>query len=276
MSLNPRLISSNDPGAYRDGSTSCFKCDQNGHFMRECPKNMHGSGIWGNKAQSSSVALPEKIVPTGATSGTSRGANHLYSITSRQEKENSRDVATGMIKVFTFDVYAFLDPGVSLSFVTPYIAMRFDIIPEKLLDPFSVSTSVGDSILAERVYRNCANIVNHKDTMDYLVELDIVDFDVIQGVDWLHACYSSVDYRTRVVKFQFLHETTIEWRSSSTVPKEVFPDDLPKVPPEREIDFGRDILPDTHPISIPPYIMAPAELKELKEQLKELLDKGFI
>ncbi|KAH0757840.1 hypothetical protein KY290_021333 [Solanum tuberosum] len=57
---------------------------------------------------------------------------------------------------------------------------------------------------------------------------------------------------------------------------EVFPEDLPGVPPEREIDFGIDLLQDTQPISIPPYIMAPAELKELKEQLKDLLDKGFI
>ncbi|WMV41008.1 hypothetical protein MTR67_034393 [Solanum verrucosum] len=57
---------------------------------------------------------------------------------------------------------------------------------------------------------------------------------------------------------------------------EVFPGDLPGVPLEREIDFGIDLLPDTQPISIPSFRMAPAELKEWKEQLKDLLDKGFI
>ena len=57
---------------------------------------------------------------------------------------------------------------------------------------------------------------------------------------------------------------------------EVFPEDLPGVPPKRKIDFGIDLLPDTQPISIPPYRMAPAELKELKEQLKDLLYKGVI
>ncbi|WMV45982.1 hypothetical protein MTR67_039367 [Solanum verrucosum] len=57
---------------------------------------------------------------------------------------------------------------------------------------------------------------------------------------------------------------------------EVFPEDVPGVPPEREIDFGIDLLPDTQPISISPYRMAAADLKELKEQLKDLLDKGFI
>ena len=44
----------------------------------------------------------------------------------------------------------------------------------------------------------------------------------------------------------------------------VFPDDLPGVPPLQEIDFDIDLEPDTKPISIPPYRMAPAELKELK------------
>ena len=57
---------------------------------------------------------------------------------------------------------------------------------------------------------------------------------------------------------------------------ELFPNDLPGIPSEREIDFNIDLLPDTNPISIPPYWMAPAELKEFKAQLKDLLDKGFI
>ena len=56
----------------------------------------------------------------------------------------------------------------------------------------------------------------------------------------------------------------------------MFPEDTPGVLPEREIDIGIGLLPDTQPIYIPPYRMSPAELKELKEQLKDLLDKVFI
>nr|XP_009773033.1 PREDICTED: uncharacterized protein LOC104223316 [Nicotiana sylvestris] len=52
--------------------------------------------------------------------------------------------------------------------------------------------------------------------------------------------------------------------------------ELPVIPLGREIDFGIDVLPDTQPISIPPYRMAPTELRELKEQLKDLLENGFI
>ena len=56
----------------------------------------------------------------------------------------------------------------------------------------------------------------------------------------------------------------------------VFRKDLPRVSLEREIDFGIDLLLDTQAISISPYRMAPAEHKELKTQLKDLLDKDFI
>ena len=57
---------------------------------------------------------------------------------------------------------------------------------------------------------------------------------------------------------------------------DVFPEELPGLPPEREIEFCIDVVSGTDPISMPPYRMAPAELKELNEQLKELLDQGFI
>ncbi|XP_070025343.1 uncharacterized protein [Nicotiana sylvestris] len=76
-------------------------------------------------------------------------------------------------------------------------------------------------------------------------------------------------------------DTTSEVSAPKSVPVvneflEVFPDKLLGIPPDREIDFEIDVLPDTQPISIPPYRMAPAELRELKEQLKDLLEKGFI
>ena len=57
---------------------------------------------------------------------------------------------------------------------------------------------------------------------------------------------------------------------------DVFPDDISGLPLDREVEFTIDLNPRTEPISIPPYRMAPAELRELKAQLEELLSKGFI
>ena len=57
---------------------------------------------------------------------------------------------------------------------------------------------------------------------------------------------------------------------------DVFPEELSGLPPVREVEFGIDLIPGTAPISIAPYRMAPTELKELKSQLQELTDKGFV
>ncbi|CAL1410109.1 unnamed protein product [Linum trigynum] len=73
-----------------------------------------------------------------------------------------------------------------------------------------------------------------------------------------------------------VHEKKIEDVPIVREYPEVFPEDLPGLPPQREVEFDIEVVPGTAPISIPPYRMAPVELKELKEQLEELLEKGFI
>jgi len=57
---------------------------------------------------------------------------------------------------------------------------------------------------------------------------------------------------------------------------DVFPEELQGLPPDTEVEFARELIPGTTPISRRPYQMPPNELAELKNQLKELLDKGFI
>jgi hypothetical protein len=57
---------------------------------------------------------------------------------------------------------------------------------------------------------------------------------------------------------------------------DVFPNEIPGMPPDRDIEFSIELQPGTTPISKMPYRMPPAELAELKKELQELLDKGFI
>ncbi|XP_070007293.1 uncharacterized protein [Nicotiana sylvestris] len=202
------------------------------------------------------------------------------------------------------------DPGSTLSYVTPFVASKFGIELE-LIKPFEVSTPIGDPMIARRVCRDC--------TVVDLIELDMVEFDVIMGMDWLASCYANADCRSKMVRFQFLGEKLLEWKSNTASPKgrfisylkarkmirkgyiyhlvrvqnvkvelptlqsisvvnefpDIFPNELPGLLPERD-EFSIDTLPDTQSISIPPYRMAPAELRELKEQLRDLLEKGFI
>ncbi|KAA3480003.1 DNA/RNA polymerases superfamily protein [Gossypium australe] len=57
---------------------------------------------------------------------------------------------------------------------------------------------------------------------------------------------------------------------------DVFPKELPRSPPNHEVEFGIELLPTTAPVSIAPYRVAPKELVEFKAQIQELLDRGFI
>nr|GEV55782.1 putative reverse transcriptase domain-containing protein [Tanacetum cinerariifolium] len=58
--------------------------------------------------------------------------------------------------------------------------------------------------------------------------------------------------------------------------RDVFPEELPGIPPVRVVEFNIELIPGSEPISKAPYRMAPIELKELKDQLQELLERGFI
>ena len=81
--------------------------------------------------------------------------NHFYALCSSGEQESSPNVVTGMLQVFSIDVYALLDLGSTLSFFTPFVASQFDIFPNILNEPFMVTIPVGDSMVKKRVHRNC-------------------------------------------------------------------------------------------------------------------------
>ncbi|XP_075103697.1 uncharacterized protein LOC142178267 [Nicotiana tabacum] len=184
----------------------------------------------------------------------------------------------------------------------------------------AIATPVGESLLAEYVYRACQIRVEGKHTLADHIVLDMIDFDILIGMDWLSFCYTIIDCHAKIVKFEIPNDLSfvLKWGQVPETCKvvyfmkdqrllkkgclgllaivndtrketisiedvlvvrefsEVFPEDLPGLPPVRKIDFGIDLPPDTQPISILPYRMAPAELKELKQQLQDLLDKGFI
>lgn len=76
---------------------------------------------------------------------------------------------TSMIQVHNLDCYVLIDLGAISSIVPPYMACKFYMTPECLLEPFSVSTSTGHTILVERVYRECSVLIYHRDAMIDLV-----------------------------------------------------------------------------------------------------------
>nr|XP_009801529.1 PREDICTED: uncharacterized protein LOC104247272 [Nicotiana sylvestris] len=111
----------------------CYRCGARGHIQRDCRAPSQGMG--GGFAQSSSSSAATSSVHPLSPAG--------------------RDVVRGGARGRgAIDCYALIDPGSSLSCVTPFIASNFEVEPEQLHESFSVSTPVGDSITAARVYRN--------------------------------------------------------------------------------------------------------------------------
>ena len=74
---------------------------------------------------------------------------------------------------------------------------------------------MGDSVVAKRVYWNCPIMFSNRVTLVDLVKFYMFYCDVILGMDWLHACFSSIDCRMRVVKFQFPNEPVLEWKKET-------------------------------------------------------------
>ena len=208
------------------------------------------------------------------------------------------------------------DFGASHSFIVASVVIELGLEVEALEEPLYVNSPLGNRAGIGMICRGCElEISKILLTVDLRV-IDMSEFDVIIGIDWLSAnrvvidcdCRRVTAYMqdgTRVVfqgdKLDILPQTVCEsrshgqlagWLASLTLEDEVRPDlDLPRVvceyedvfldellglPSQRVVDFGIELHPSTSSISMTPHKMAPVELQELKVQLRELLDKGFI
>ncbi|GKF99526.1 hypothetical protein Tco_0301217 [Tanacetum coccineum] len=90
-------------------------------------------------------------------------------------------------------------------------------------------------------------------------------------MDWLTKYQAVIDCAKKIVRIPIFHGDGIE----ENFP-EVFPEDLPGLPPTRQVKFHIDLVPGAAPVARAPYRVAPSEMKELADQLQELSDKGFI
>ncbi|GKB90720.1 hypothetical protein Tco_0962992, partial [Tanacetum coccineum] len=127
--------------------------------------------------------------------------------------------------------------------------------------------------------------------------VELGSFNVIIGMDWLRRCHAVIVCDEKLVRAQeymakgcqiFLaqisakkNEDKSEGKQLKDVPivqdfPEVFPEDLPGLPPARPVEFQIDLIPGAAPVARAPYRLAPSEMKELSKQLQELSDKGFI
>ncbi|XP_070041079.1 uncharacterized protein [Nicotiana tomentosiformis] len=157
----------------------------------------------------------------GGAPSSSGPQNRIYELAGLQDHESSPDIVTGILTVSSYDVYAVIDPGSILSYVTLLVASKCRIKP-KLVKPFALSTPVGDSVIAKRVYKGCIIVVHTRSIVAGVIKLDMVEFDVIMGMDWLASCHANVDCRLKMVRFQFTGEPILEWKGNTVSPRGKF------------------------------------------------------
>nr|GEY42869.1 putative reverse transcriptase domain-containing protein [Tanacetum cinerariifolium] len=122
-----------------------------------------------------------------------------------------------------------------------------------------------------------------------LMPIKLGSLDVVIDMDWLSKYHAKILCDEKVVHIPIDDETLIirvmekkldEKRLEDIhVVKEfpnIFPEDLPGLPPVRQVEFKIDLIPGTTPVARAPYRLAPSEMQELSNQLQELIDRGFI
>jgi hypothetical protein len=142
--------------------------------------------------------------------------------------------------------------------------------------------------------------------VDFVVNLIVLEskgIDVILGMDWLSKYRVLIDCAKKSIKMttpegkemEFIAEPVVTAKGVANCTKvnqlnasqgsevpvvnefpDVFPEELPGMPPDRDIEFVIELKPGAVPIYKTPYRMATPELAELKEHVKKLLEKGFI
>jgi hypothetical protein len=163
--------------------------------------------------------------------------------------------------------------------------------------PYLIKTP-GDKISTNQLVKNAPLNLGSKKYKTCLIVLEGRGIDIILGMGWMKAHKALLDTTTRVVQLDSpihgihvlqlsppstvgpsVHHTPAHSLEDILVACEfpiVFPEDLPGMPSDRDVEFTIELQPGTASISRRPYKMTPKELAELKIQLNELLDKGYI
>nr|GFA30434.1 putative reverse transcriptase domain-containing protein [Tanacetum cinerariifolium] len=182
-----------------------------------------------------------------------------------------------------------IESGADKSFVDIKFCHIIDIKPVKLNLSYEVKLADGKVVSTNSVLRGCtSNLLDHLFDID-LMPIELGTFDVIVGMDWLVERDGLIVCGRKEVHVPYRNKTLVV-KSVSGVSRlkqlqdvpvickfpKVFPDDLPGLPPPRQVEFKIELIPGAAPVARAPYRLAPSELKELSNQLKELSEKGFI
>ncbi|XP_021631856.2 uncharacterized protein LOC110629250 [Manihot esculenta] len=289
-------------GLCRKLTGACFRCGSTEHLMRDCPRGQVSSappverhipagsrGKGNGRGNQTGVASTSQRVSEIVDRPEFRTPARAYAIRAKEDRD-SPDVIVGTFSIFDKPVHALIDLGSTHSYICLPITNEGKLQADSLNQDIIVTNPLSHSVIAS----GNSGLQIKKITLKTLADHNVVV--VGERSDYLSNIISTATVRRLISKgceayLVFALETKKEnpgVHDISTVCdfSDVFLDDLPELPREREVEFSIDVIPGTTPISIAPYRMAPisiapyrmapTELKELKIQLQEFLDKGFI
>ncbi|GKA08070.1 putative reverse transcriptase domain-containing protein [Tanacetum coccineum] len=254
---------------------ACFTCGSTGHMATDCPKN-GGKGGRGN-GNNKQPAAKEQV----------------FSLT-KDQAANSSGAISGTLFLNGRAIFVLFDTRATHSVVLVSFAKHITIFPTLLNYTLSISTPMKSLVIIDHEY---PLRFDDKFCSANLFPLDMNCFDIILGMDWLtehHATIlgkpikiiSALKARALISYgcegfLASIKDTSLDGPHLESHPvvqdfPNVFLEELPGIPPEHEVEFSIELIPGTEPISKAPYRMALIELKELKEQVQELLEHGFI
>jgi hypothetical protein len=190
------------------------------------------------------------------------------------------------------------DSGASHTFISKKFVEKYCIPCTESREGFIIHSPEGQ-IFTKEVAFHVPLTLAERDFPTNMIILKSQDIDVILGMNWLAQHKAIPNTNLRTIKLSHGHEEVLlstpvaipakpfGWVYEAIIPEiqdipvvcefsDVFPEDLPGLPPERDVEFVIELKPGTAPISRRSYRMPPNELAELKIQLQDLLEKGFI
>ena len=121
---------------------------------------------------------------------------------------------TSTLIIYSRQVVVLFDSGATHSFVSPFFALCLDMKFDVLSSPLIVFTPVGEVYLINRFLLGCEECIEDEILLVDLVELEILEFDVILGMDWLFAHHAVLDYFNKVVTLSIPGKPVIRYKGA--------------------------------------------------------------
>ncbi|GJZ57589.1 reverse transcriptase domain-containing protein [Tanacetum coccineum] len=240
-------------------TVTCHACGEKGHYANQCRKTTN------NNAQGRAYMLRDR------------------------NAHQDPNVVTGMFLLNQHLARVLFDSGADKSFVSISLASMLNIPPITIDTFYNIEMADGNLVSTNTVIQGATlTLLNQPFEID-LMPIKLGSFDVIIGMDWLSKYHARIICDEKVVHILINGETLIirvmekksDEKRLEDIPvvrefPKVFLEDLPGLPPVRQVEFQIDLIPGTTPVARAPYRLAPLEMQELSNQLQELSDRGFI